>query len=56
MPKEEIVDYGCYGNVSDLLSILKPVCDHQTKAFHDSSFKSLFGKLFDSLLKDERII
>jgi hypothetical protein len=25
-------------------------------AFHDSSFKRLFGKLFDSLLKDERMI
>jgi len=32
----------------------KPVSEH-TQAFYDSSFKSLFGHLFDSLLKDERL-
>ena len=58
MPQKEVAVWDCCKRVPVLSSDVfytKPVCN-QTKAFHDSSFKRLFGKLFDSLLKDERII
>lgn len=55
---QAFTDRCCYARVPDLSQDLfasKAAYD-QTKAFHDSSFKRLFGKLFESLLKDERMI
>lgn len=67
MPRDR-TDWVCYAPVPDLppdmfvakatAAITCPasqVCE-RNKAFHDSSFKRLFGKLFDSLLKEDRMI
>lgn len=60
MPESIPAEWYCCGPVREpaLLSdlIVSQPAYEKTKAFYDSSFKTLFGQLFDSLLKDERMI
>ena len=60
MPNDVPVDWNCCESMrgSNLLSdsVVSASARKQTEAFYQSSFKDLFGQLFDSLLKDERTI
>ena len=56
----DMIDWNCYAPIPDfpaeMFNSAKVASTEKCTAFYDSSFKSLFGKLFDSLLKDERMI